>query len=615
MTNDLFIPVREVISRVSERPMPRPYQQDALDKIRSLCDRGVNRSLLVAATGLGKAVMLGFLPDLFPQLARRGMMILVHRTELVEQLAETLAWIHPHKKIGIEKAFQKADPYYHDYIVASVQTLAHPKSNRLEKYKNRIGIICTDEAHHCSEGSQYHQILDFFGVGPTNKAPMNDGTMRLSVGATATPNRNDRKGLHMFFDDIAVNYDIRWGVEQGYLVDIQAIRVDTGTDISGVKTQRGDFAIGQLTDAINTHERNECIVKGWVEHGGKMGVAFCSGVAQAHDLASEFNNFGIEAHAIDGEMERGERKYIVDRFRRGEFPIITNCNVLTEGFDVKPVDTILMARPTKSTPLYVQCIGRGTRPVINPMQLTAEERVQAIRDSAKPSMRIIDFTDNTGNHSIITAPKLFGLSEKFETEGRSIFDLVRTIEAIEEEHPEKAVRHATNLEEIKIIASQISVWDIAETPQEMQAFTDHMWMNVREDVYQLHVPGNKDSLDSRDRQNTIYKLTADDLGRFSVTRIKQPVFEDGSVVQPETKATSNYLYNSLEEAIEATDTVVSRDHSAVSQLITNGQRWHKDSASSKQVEMLRKLKVYIPDGYELTKGKASKLISAALSQK
>lgn len=602
--------IQEVVERVSEHPKPRPYQQDALSAIRSLYERGTTRSLLVAATGMGKAVMLGFLPHEFPNLAKRGMMILVHRTELVYQLAETLKWINPDKKIGIEQADRKADPYYHDYIVASVQTLGHPQSRRLERYTGKIGIIAVDEAHHCSEGSQYQKILDHFGCGPGQRFPLPDGRERLVVGATATPNRSDRKGLHMFFDDIAVDYNIRWGVENGYLVDIKAVRVETGTDVSNVKTRAGDFAINELEAAINTHERNEVIIKGFVEHGGKLGVAFCAGVAQAHSLAEDARALGIDAHAVDGSMDRDERKEIVEAYRKGEFPLLTNCAVFTEGFDVKPVDTVLMARPTKSTLLYTQCIGRGTRPVINPMHPEKEDRVNAIRMSAKPSMTIIDYADNIGKHSIVNAPKLFGLSENFETQGRSVFDLIQTIEALEEEHPEKPIRMATSLEEVNIIAKRMSIWDVAETPEDMKAFTNFMWMNTAEDRYQIHVPGDKDTRE----QNVVYKLEADDLGRFSVSRIKKALWEAGDLVAPESKVTSNLKFNSLEEAIAGVDRQIEQDHQSALRLIRRGERWMSQPASDAQLGLLKKLGVFIPEGYQLKKGKASALISASLGK-
>lgn len=612
---ELFAQVSEVIDRVLERPSLRPYQTEALERVRDLYDRGVSRSLLVAATGLGKTILFSFLPEYFPSLAKRGMLVLVHREELAEQAAEKLRWVWPRKKVQIEMGWNRADEYEADYVVASVQTLGHAKSSRINRFKNRFGIIVIDEAHHCSPGSQYAKILDFFGVGPEVRFPLPDGNERVVVGVTATPNRNDRQGLHAFFDDIAVDYNIRWGVENGYLVDIRATRVDTGTDISGVKTRSGDFALGDLEAAVNTHERNECIVKGFQEEGGNKGIAFCTGVKQAHDLAEEFRYFGVEAHAIDGEMDPRERRDLVHRFRESDFPVLTNCQVATEGFDVPDVDTILMARPTKSTPLYVQCIGRGTRPVINPTQDMAEERVQAIRDSAKPFMTIIDFTDNTGKHQIVTAPKLFGLQEKFETKGRNIFDLVQEIEALEESHPDKPIRLAKNLEEVRIIAKQLSVWDVADTPQEMRAFTELMWMNLREGVYQLHVPGTKESTDPDARQDVVYRLSSDELGRFSVTRIKQPLFSSGEMIRPKSEVTSSVRYTSLEEAIDRTDALVQRDHTDMLGLIRNGMRWHEDQASDKQVYLLRQLGVYVPEGYELTKGKASRLISAAKAKR
>ena len=135
-----------------------------------------------------------------------------------------------------------------------------------------------------------------------------------------------------------------------------------------------------------------------------MPIAFCVGVKQAYRLAEEFRSYGVEAQAVDGAMDRDERDERIKAFRQSAYPVLTNCMIATEGFDVPDVDTILMARPTKSTPLYTQMVGRGTRPVINPTDTTAAERCAAIQLSRKPCMRIIDFTDNTGKHPVVTAP-------------------------------------------------------------------------------------------------------------------------------------------------------------------------------------------------------------------
>lgn len=581
------------------RPQPRPYQSETLDAIERLYHTGTNRQLAVLATGLGKAILFALLPERFPELMERGMLVLVHRKELVEQAAEKIRWANPWLKTHIEmgglRAYRRAD-----VVVASVQTLGREGSARLAKFTGRFGIVVVDECHHVSVGSQYDTVLSALGVGSKE----NDGR-RLSVGFTATPNRNDGRGLHYFYDDIVTDLNVRWGVENGYLVDIRAMRVKTGTDISGVKTQSGDFAVGELETAVDTHERNEVIVKAWLQNGGRQGIAFCAGVKHAYELAETFQEFGIDARAIDGSMEKDHREIVIESFRRGEFSVLTNCQVATEGFDVPAVDTVLMARPTKSTPLYTQMLGRGTRPVINPDQETAEERVAAIRDSAKPHLTVIDFTDNVGKHAIVTTPKLFGLDAEFELKKKSVFEVICTIEKAKTENPAKNFGKAKSLEDIKIIAETVSVWDIAEMPKCLEGVTEHHWLDTG-DGYQLHVPASM----CGDRDQVI-KLIPDRLGRFQAEVVKPPVFQDGRMVKAKEVIRSDKLHNSYEDAIHAVDAWVSSTYPGVKHIISQGQRWQEAPASKAQLDFLRKLRVQLPQGIVITKGMASRAINAA----
>jgi len=251
----------------------RPYQKEALDSFVDLYQQGVNRQLLAAAVGTGKTVVAAHLPAWFPELGQRGFLWVVHREELAYQAAETFQQCWPNRSIQIERGRQEASANA-DIVVATRQTIADSRSERIKKWDRQkdFGLLGIDEAHHCTRDSQYQTISDYFGVGPDERGPMADGKQRLSLGFTATPNRHDGKGLHYFFDEITENYDLRWAVEQGWLVDITAKRIETGTDISGVSSRAGDFAVGELSDAINTHERNEVIVKGFKQHGGEKAL-------------------------------------------------------------------------------------------------------------------------------------------------------------------------------------------------------------------------------------------------------------------------------------------------------------------------------------------------------
>ena len=113
---------------------------------------------------------------------------------------------------------------------------------------------------------------------------------------------------------------------------------------------------------------------------------------------------GVTAAAVIGDTEEDERKEIVRRFRAGEIQFLTLCGIGTEGFDVPGVEVIAMARPTKSQALYKQMLGRGTRPLPGLVDRydTAEERQQAIGNSRKPWMLVLDFVGNSGRHKLVS---------------------------------------------------------------------------------------------------------------------------------------------------------------------------------------------------------------------
>jgi superfamily II DNA or RNA helicase len=357
------------------------------------------------------------LPSVFPELAVRGTLVLVHREELVNQAVEKLSFVNPRLTIGVEKAELHAD-ISSDVVVASVQTLGSASGKRLRKLlaSMEFGIVIIDEAHHVTAGSQYDRILNELGLGSliNESDQIRSGQQRLLVGVTATPNRHDNVGLSTFFNEILLNYGLQEAVQNGYLTDIRHIKVHTSANLEGLKNYRGDFSITDLSEATNTPERNQEIVSAYLKHGdSKSAVAFCSSVAHAYDLRDMFRLAGVSAEAIDGNTPKDQRKEILRRHESGELSIVTNFGVLTEGYDGM-IHIVLMCRPTKSASLYMQMIGRGVRTI--PSDLgnipTKAGRLKAIEASVKPDCIVLDFVDN--RHDVVTTPSLFGLPVNFD---------------------------------------------------------------------------------------------------------------------------------------------------------------------------------------------------------
>jgi superfamily II DNA or RNA helicase len=178
----------------------------------------------------------------------------------------------------------------------------------------------------------------------------------------------------------------------------------TYINIDGVETWAGDLRTEQLSALLNTANCNELIVEAWKEHAlGRLTLVFTTDVAHARDLCETFKANDIKAAWVCGETPLDERRDILARFAQGEIEVLTNCAVLTEGYDNPALDCIILARPTKSTLLYTQMMGRGTRTY-----------------PGKNDCLILDVSCISTEHDLVSFPSLFGLPLK-EQDGEKTF--------------------------------------------------------------------------------------------------------------------------------------------------------------------------------------------------
>ncbi|MEW2161416.1 DEAD/DEAH box helicase [Streptomyces sp. NPDC007084] len=328
---------------------PRPYQLDAIEALRKGWADGQNRLAVVLPTGAGKTVVFSHLAhQMLDALGGRRVLVIAHREELIEQAASKLLAVDPMLRVGIVKA-KRNDHQDADVIVASVQTLAVQR--RREAIRD-IGLIIVDECHHAAAAS-YMEVLRHFGA--YDGVPV--------AGFTATMTRTDG-GLAEVWQDVVFRLDILDMISDGYLCDVRgkAITVDT-LDLNKVRTRGGDLVDGQLGKALEDSGALDAIAKAYVEHAAdRAGVVFTPTVATAQQAAAALTVAGISAAPVWGDMGRDERRATLARYVAGDVQVLTNCMVLTEGFDAPHTSCIVVARPTKSPGLYVQMVGRGLRP-------------------------------------------------------------------------------------------------------------------------------------------------------------------------------------------------------------------------------------------------------------
>lgn len=318
----------------------RPYQLAAKAAVLEQWER-VDKTLLVLPTGTGKTIVFSAVTE---ECVRQGkrVLILAHRGELLAQAADKL-----YKTTGLKSAVEKAEQSclgsFYRVTVGSVQTLMREK--RLKGFSaNYFDTIIIDEAHHAISES-YQNVLRHF---PAAKV----------LGVTATPDRGDMKDLGSVFESLAYEYTLPQAIKEGYLSPIKAVTIPLTLDISGVATQAGDFKASDIDTALDPYlyQIADEMLKYCAE---RKTVVFLPLVKTSQKFRDILNERGFRAAEVNGESE--ERAEILEAFDKGEYNVLCNSMLLTEGWDCPSVDCVVVLRPTKVRGLYCQMVGRGTR--------------------------------------------------------------------------------------------------------------------------------------------------------------------------------------------------------------------------------------------------------------
>ncbi len=325
----------------------RPFQRDAVDQIEHEIAEGRRRLLYVAPTGAGKTVVGAEIINRAVERHHR-VLVITHRREIITQTYDKLVANGVNPGIVLAGFEDELRPYA-NVQVAGIQTL-HARairSNRMPMPAATYLII--DEAHHARAGT-YQKVLDFYPDA-------------VVIGLTATPCRGDGRGLGNLFETMIQAPQIAELIKLGHLVPTKVYAPIDRDIAKGVRTQTGDYVLSALSARMNTDQLVGDVVADWLKHGERRRtVIFAVDVAHSAHIRNAFLEFDVRAEHLDGSTPKTERDAILARLRSGETEIVTNCAVLTEGFDCPDIGCIVLARPTKKMGLYRQMIGRGLRP-------------------------------------------------------------------------------------------------------------------------------------------------------------------------------------------------------------------------------------------------------------
>jgi len=320
----------------------RQYQLKAMYEVVDTSYRN-KKILLVAPTGSGKTVMASALIESALEKGHKCLFV-AHRRELIMQCSKKLSDFNIEH--GVIMSGKSPNPKARTQI-ASIQTFAI-RSKKDDFNKPDASLVIIDEAHR-SASQSFKDLIEHYPKA-------------IILGLTATPCRSDGKGLGGIYDDLVECSSIKELTELGYLVPSKII-APTIPDLKHLKIMQGDYEKRGLNKTMNTPKLVGDLVTHWLRHArNRPTVVFAVSIAHSRYIAKMFNDNGIPCGHIDGEMDEYERERILHDLKVGSIKVISNCQVLTEGWDMPKVSCVILARPTKSYGMYLQMVGRSLRP-------------------------------------------------------------------------------------------------------------------------------------------------------------------------------------------------------------------------------------------------------------
>lgn len=463
--------------KVQKAFAPRWYIEEAVQSLFNYFQTNTGNPLIAMPTGTGKSVVIAkFLHRAFQEYPGTRAIGLTHVKELIEQDARAIQRAWPNAPLGIYSAGLNQRDNLSPIVFGGVQSCV----GKYPIFGHR-DLLFIDEAHLVSPASDtsYQKIIR--ELKQTNKRlkviGLSATIYRLGLGYMTNGN---------IFTDVCYDLCDRDSfarlIAEGYLAPLIPKRTSTQLDLSGVKLSGGEYIESQVQKAVDKEEITRAALKEVVAYGQdrKSWLIFASGVEHAEHIAEDLNTyFRIPTAVVHSKMSKEARDKAIRDFKEGRIRCIVNQNVLTTGFDHPPIDLIAVLRPTMSPGLWVQMLGRGTRPY-TPLD-PGDVDPRAFPDH-KLNCLVLDFAANTERLGPIddpVIPKMKGQGPPGDAPIRICSNCgmynhlsVRVCENCGYEFPVR--------EKIQTFASELALMAALEAPPVVETFS------VQRVVYQAH---------------------------------------------------------------------------------------------------------------------------------
>jgi len=377
---------------ISEAPIlngamvARDYQEACLNHINDYFGQKSGNPIAALPTGTGKSFIIAeFIKRAIESYPGTRVMMLTHVKELIEQNLKALLNIWPTAPAGVYSAGIGRREHREPVTYAGIQSVY-----RKPEMFGHIDLILVDEAHLVStKGTTMYRkfIAALREVNPHLKV----------IGFTATAFRlgqgmlTDDEGL---FDDICFDLTERdafnWLIAEGWICPLIPKHTKEQLDVTGVRLSGGDYIQKDLQEHVDQDTTTIAALSEAVTIASerKHWLVFASGIEHAEHITAHLTDtFGMKATVVHSKLDTAERDQRLRDFKAGRIQVMVNNNILTHGFDYPDIDCIVMLRPTASPGLWVQMLGRGTRPA-----------------DGKDNCLVLDFAGNTKRLGPINDP-------------------------------------------------------------------------------------------------------------------------------------------------------------------------------------------------------------------